>query len=67
MSFITAPVGDVTTPIVFGYFGGALLRSGSNIPSFRSLAVSSSNFFCDSPFPYGVNDSMLNPNEPPLA
>jgi len=27
MSWITAPVDDVTTPILTGYFGGCLFRS----------------------------------------
>ncbi len=33
MSRITAPVGEVTTPITFGMYGNGCLRSRSNSPS----------------------------------
>ncbi len=36
MSRITAPVGEVTTPIVVGRYGSGRLRSGANNPSAAS-------------------------------
>ena len=51
MSLMTAPVSEVTTPIVRGNLGSFLFLSASNSPSFRSLFVSSSNAFFCSPSP----------------
>lgn len=42
MSWMTAPVSDVTTPILRGYLGSGLLRDCSNSPSASSFFLSSS-------------------------
>ncbi len=42
MSWITAPVSDVTTPILRGYLGRDLLRDWSKSPSASSFFLSSS-------------------------
>ena len=53
MSRITAPVGELTTPIRRGSIGSGLLRAGSKSPSCSSLAFSSSNACCSDPLPSG--------------
>ncbi len=42
MSWMTAPVSEVTTPTLFGYLGSGLLRDCSNSPSASSFFFSSS-------------------------
>ena len=51
MSRITAPVGEVTTPIVRGMNGSGFLRAGSNSPSAPNCALSFSNSAISAPSP----------------
>ena len=48
---MTAPVGDVTTPIVRGRKGSGFLRSGANNPSLASVALSFSSSAISAPSP----------------
>ena len=50
---MTAPVGEVTTPMRRGSIGSGRLRAGSKSPSFSSLSFSSSNACCSEPLPSG--------------
>ena len=51
MSRITAPVGEVTTPITSGRKGSGRLRSSANRPSAASLRRRSSRSFSNAPSP----------------
>ena len=51
MSRITAPVGEVTTPMVFGRKGSGFLRVGSNSPSASSRALVFSSSASSAPSP----------------
>ena len=53
MSRITAPVGEVTTPILRGSSGSGRLRSGAKSPSLSSRSLSSSKACASDPFPRG--------------
>ena len=53
MSRMTAPVGELTTPIRRGSMGRGRLRAGSKSPSFSSFAFRSSNACCSEPLPIG--------------
>ncbi len=50
---MTAPVGEVTTPMRRGSIGSGRLRAGSKRPSFSSFAFRSSKACCNEPFPSG--------------
>ena len=56
----TAPVGEVTTPIVRGIFGSGRLRPGSNRPSRSNRARNSSNASWSGPTPAGWTRSTRN-------
>ena len=58
MSRITAPVGDVTTPITSGKNGSSCLRASSNRPSAASFFLRSSRSFISAPTPAGSSVSM---------
>jgi hypothetical protein len=51
MSRITAPVGDVTTPITAGRNGSARLRSSPNRPSAASFFLRASTIAISAPTP----------------
>ena len=51
MSRITAPVGEVTTPITCGRNGSGFLRSGANSPSASSRAFVFSSSASSAPSP----------------
>ena len=50
---MTAPVGELTTPIRRGSIGSGRLRAGSKSPSFSSFALRSSNACWSEPLPSG--------------
>ena len=58
MSRMTAPVGDVTTPITSGRNGTSCLRASSNRPSAASFFLRSSSSFISAPTPAGSRLSM---------
>ncbi len=58
MSRITAPVGEVTTPITSGSQGRGFLRSVSNSPSAVSLRLRSSISAIRAPMPAGSRASI---------
>jgi len=60
MSRITAPEGEVTTPITSGRKGGAFFRSGANRPSAASFAFSFSSCAISAPTPAGAMRSMIS-------
>ena len=60
MSRITAPVGDVTTPIRRGRYGIGFLRAGANNPSAASRAFSFSNCAKSAPTPAGAMRSQIS-------
>ncbi len=51
MSRMTAPVGEVTTPITPGSSGSGRLRAASNRPSAASFFLRSSSIFRSAPRP----------------
>ena len=53
MSRITAPVGEVTTPMTSGRNGSSCLRAASNRPSAASFFLRSSNSAISAPMPAG--------------
>ena len=55
---MTAPVGDVTTPITSGRNGSSCLRASSNRPSAASFFLRSSSSFISAPTPAGSRLSM---------
>ncbi len=55
---MTAPVGEVTTPITFGIKGSGRLRVASNRPSAPSLRLRSSKSAINAPAPAGSSVSM---------
>ena len=57
MSRMTAPVGEVTTPITSGRNGSSCLRAGSNRPSAASFFLRSSTSAISAPIPAGSSDS----------
>ncbi|MCP2081383.1 UNVERIFIED_ORG: hypothetical protein J2W74_002569 [Methylorubrum zatmanii] len=58
MSRITAPVGEVTTPITRGRNGIGRFRSVSNSPSAASWRLRSSSSAIQAPMPAGSIESM---------
>ena len=58
MSRITAPVGDVTTPITSGRKGSGRLRSSANRPSAASRRRRSSRSFSNAPSPASSSASI---------
>ena len=58
MSRITAPVGDVMTPITVGRNGRSCLRDGSNRPSAASFFLRSSTSAISAPSPAGSSVSI---------
>ncbi len=58
MSRITAPDGDVTTPMTSGRYGSARLRSAANRPSAVNAWRRFSNIAISAPTPAGASDSM---------
>ena len=58
MSRITAPVGEVTTPITSGSNGSSCLRASSNRPSAASLRLRSSSSAISAPTPAGSSASI---------
>ena len=58
MSRITAPVGEVTTPITSGSHGNSCLRAASNRPSAASFFLRSSISAISAPMPAGSSDSI---------
>ena len=58
MSRITAPVGEVTTPIRRGRNGSFFLRSGLNSPSAPSFAFNFSSRSISAPSPASSNRSI---------
>jgi hypothetical protein len=58
ISRITAPVGEVTMPIVSGNQGSSRLRAGSNRPSAASLRLRSSISAISAPMPAGSSASI---------
>ena len=57
MSRITAPVGEVTTPITSGRYGSARLRSAANSPSASSAFFRASSIAISAPTPAGASAS----------
>ncbi len=57
MSRMTAPVGEVTTPITSGRNGSSCLRFGSNNPSAASFFLRSSTSAISAPIPAGSSAS----------
>ncbi len=57
MSRITAPVGEVTTPMTRGRNGSSCLRAGSNRPSAASFFLRSSTSAMSAPTPAGSSVS----------
>ena len=55
---MTAPVGEVTTPITFGMCGSSCLRASSNRPSAASFLRRSSSSAISAPAPAGSSDSI---------
>ena len=55
---MTAPVGEVTTPITSGRNGNSCLRASSNRPSAASFFLRSSRSFISAPMPAGSRLSM---------
>ena len=55
---MTAPVGEVTTPITSGSHGNSCLRASSNSPSAPSLRLRSSISAISAPTPAGSIASM---------
>ena len=53
MSWNAAAVGDVTTPMRFGYAGSGFFRAGSKSPSFESFSFSCSKARFREPRPSG--------------
>jgi hypothetical protein len=60
MSRITAPVGEVTTPMTAGRKGSGRLRSASNSPSAASRRLRSSSSFSSAPSPASSIDSITS-------
>ncbi len=60
MSWMTAPLSDVTTPMTLGYTGSFLFLDVSNIPSASSFFLSISYSRNRSPIPEGVMVSTMN-------
>ncbi len=60
MSRMTAPVGDVTTPILFGKKGIFCFCSGANSPSVASFFFRSSSILRRAPSPASSIDSMTS-------
>ena len=58
MSRITAPVGEVTTPITSGSQGNSCLRASSNRPSAASFFLRSYISAISAPTPAGSSESM---------
>ena len=58
MSRITAPVGEVTTPITAGRNGSSCLRAASNRPSAASFFLRSSTSAISAPSPAGSSVSI---------
>ena len=58
MSRITAPVGEVMTPITVGRYGRSCLRASSNRPSAASFFLRSSSSAISAPTPAGSRLSM---------
>ena len=59
MSLITAPVGEVMTPITLGKNGNGCLRSVSNRPSAASFFLRASSMAINAPTPAGSKRSMM--------
>ena len=57
MSRITAPVGEVTTPMVRGMNGSGRLRAASNRPSAASCLRRASSSAISAPTPAGSSNS----------
>ena len=60
MSRITAPVGDVTTPMTRGRYGSGFLRASSNSPSAASAFRRASSSAISAPAPAGSSASMTS-------
>lgn len=60
MSRITAPVGEVTTPMVLGRKGSGFFRSSANNPSSASFLRRSSSILRSAPSPASSMDSMMS-------
>ena len=60
MSRITAPVGEVTTPITSGRKGSFFLRSGAKRPSAARRRLRSSSSLSNAPSPASSIDSMTS-------
>ena len=60
MSRITAPVGEVITPITRGRKGSFFLRSGANSPSAARRRLRSSSILSSAPSPASSIDSMIS-------
>ena len=58
MSRMTAPVGEVMTPITLGRCGSLRLRASSNSPSAASFFLRSSSSAISAPMPAGSSMSM---------
>jgi hypothetical protein len=58
MSRMTAPVGEVTTPITSGSHGNSCLRASSNRPSAASFFLRSSISAISAPMPAGSSASI---------
>ena len=59
MSRITAPEGEVTTPMISGRNGSGFLRAGSKSPSACSIALRFSSIAMSAPSPAGRMSSMM--------
>ena len=60
MSRITAPVGEVTTPMTRGSIGSGRLRAASNRPSAASFCLRSSSSLSSAPTPATSSASMIS-------
>ncbi len=60
MSRITAPVGDVTTPMRSGKKGSCFFRSSANSPSAASFFLRSSSILSNAPSPASSILSMIS-------
>jgi adenylosuccinate synthase len=60
ISRITAPEGEVTTPITCGKYGIGRLRAASNSPSVASIALRFSSIAISAPAPAGAMSSTIN-------
>jgi hypothetical protein len=58
MSRITAPVGEVTTPMIRGRYGRGRLRAMSNRPSAASIFLRCSSNAISAPAPAGSSSSI---------